>query len=80
MFDEILTATEVARTLRIPLSTTYELIRRGELRSFRAGRHLRVRSIWLQQYIDRLAQNAAAPKEPPATARTARRTAAAKAS
>jgi excisionase family DNA binding protein len=36
--DEILTATEVADLLKMPVSTVYQLARRGELPASRLGR------------------------------------------
>lgn len=36
--DEVLTAREVARLLKMPVSTVYELARRGELPARRLGR------------------------------------------
>ncbi|WP_051276272.1 helix-turn-helix domain-containing protein [Desulfovirgula thermocuniculi] len=39
---EFLTVGEVAALLRLGRSTAYELIRRGEIPSFRVGRHIRI--------------------------------------
>jgi excisionase family DNA binding protein len=36
--DEVLTASEVAELLKMPVSTVYELARRGELPASRLGR------------------------------------------
>jgi excisionase family DNA binding protein len=36
--DEVLTAIEVAELLKMPVSTVYELARRGELPASRLGR------------------------------------------
>jgi excisionase family DNA binding protein len=36
--DEVMTAREVAQLLRMPVSTVYELARRGELPARRLGR------------------------------------------
>ena len=49
--DRALTATEVAEVLNIPVSTVLLLCRRGELRSFRAGRHVRVRREWQEEFV-----------------------------
>ena len=49
--DDLLTAVEVAAALRLPLSTTYLLIQRGELRAIRTGRHLRVPRKSLEDFI-----------------------------
>jgi excisionase family DNA binding protein len=48
---EALSAKEAARLLNIPTSTVFRLVRRGDLRGFRAGRHLRVRVEWVEEYI-----------------------------
>lgn len=42
-----LTVEEVAAVLRIPLSTVYELVRRGEIRSIKIGKHRRIRRDYL---------------------------------
>ena len=46
-----LSAAETAQQLRIPVSTVFLLCRRGQLRGFRAGRHLRIRPEWVEEYI-----------------------------
>lgn len=51
--EELLTAEEVARTLRVSTMTVYRLIRRGELPAFRVGRSYRVAPSALEAYLDR---------------------------
>lgn len=41
------TVREMAELLRLPDSTAYDLVRRGEVPSRRFGRHLRVPRAWL---------------------------------
>ena len=48
-----LTAREAAEILKIPASTVFSLCHRGELRAFRAGRHVRIRPEWLDEFIRR---------------------------
>ena len=50
-FAEILTVGEVANYLRIPQKTVYKLVRSGQLRAFKAGRHWRVTSADLGTFI-----------------------------
>ena len=53
MSESALSARGAARILNIPISTVFLLCRRGELRGFRAGRHLRIRPEWVEEYIRR---------------------------
>ena len=46
---EWLTVEEVATALRLPLSTTYRLVRLGQIRSIKLGHHRRIRREWLEQ-------------------------------
>lgn len=39
---EVMLVKEVALYLRLPLSTTYELVKTGEIPSFRVGRQIRI--------------------------------------
>ena len=49
--DPALSPDDIELELNIPRSTVFLLVRRGDLRGFRAGRHLRVRRSWLEEYI-----------------------------
>lgn len=51
--NRALTVEEVAGELQIAKNTVYELIKRGELRSYKVGRKVRIDSIDLEQYINR---------------------------
>jgi excisionase family DNA binding protein len=48
---QLLTAAEVADTLRVSTMTVYRLIRRGELPAVRVGRNYRVRERDLERYL-----------------------------
>jgi excisionase family DNA binding protein len=52
MTDRLLTAGEVADTLRVSTMTIYRLIRRGELPAVRVGRNYRVRASDLDDYLE----------------------------
>jgi len=52
MSDRLLTAREVAGTLRVSTMTVYRLIRRGELPAVRVGRNYRVRASDLEGYLE----------------------------
>lgn len=52
MSERLLTAAEVADTLRVSTMTIYRLIRRGELPAVRVGRNYRVRERDLSAYLD----------------------------
>ena len=52
-FGEILTLDEVAKYLKIPRKTVYEMTRSGKLRAFRAGKHWRVPRSELDAWIIR---------------------------
>lgn len=52
MSVQLLTAAEVAGTLRVSTMTVYRLIRRGELPAVRVGRNYRVRASDLEAYLD----------------------------
>jgi excisionase family DNA binding protein len=49
----VMTASEVAELLRMPLSTVYELARRGELPSCRFGRTWRFLRSRIEEQLDR---------------------------
>lgn len=49
---EVMTANEVAELLRIPLSTVYELARRGELPASRFGRTWRFLRSRIEELLD----------------------------
>ena len=52
MTERLLTAGEVADTLRVSTMTIYRLIRRGELPAVRVGRNYRVRAADLDRYLE----------------------------
>jgi len=56
MGKEILTATEVAKYLRVPKSTLYYLATRRKLPAFKVGRHWRFKrtklEAWMEQQED----------------------------
>lgn len=52
MNQKFITPQEVAEMLRLPKTTVYLLIHRGELPSVRFGRRIRVPVDALQRYID----------------------------
>lgn len=49
--QEILTVPEVAKYLRVTAKTVYGLVRKGELRSFRVGRAVRVRRDDVEHFV-----------------------------
>ena len=63
--EAALRARDVARLLDIPESTVFLLWRRGELRAFKCGRHLRTRPEWLREFQER--QEIAKPESADAT-------------
>lgn len=50
--DEVMTAAEVAELLHLPVSTVYELARRGELPAHRLGRTWRFLRPRLEELLD----------------------------
>ena len=50
---EILTLSEVAEYLKIPKKTAYKVVRSGDLRAFKAGKHWRVQRAELGAWIAR---------------------------
>ena len=52
-FGEILTLSEVAEYLKIPKKTAYKVVRSGDLRAFKAGKHWRVQRAELGAWIAR---------------------------
>ncbi len=51
MDEKLLTAREVSEILQVSLAFAYELIRRGDIRSVRLGRAVRVRREDLEDFI-----------------------------
>lgn len=51
MDHEILTAADVAKFLRIPKTTVYDLAQRGRLPAFKVGRHWRFRKAKIEQWL-----------------------------
>lgn len=52
------TTAEVARMLGFSLSKTKMLVTCGEIRSLKAGRNRRILPEWVDEYVQRLAQEA----------------------
>ena len=52
-FGEILTLSEVAEYLKIPRKTAYKVVKSGDLRAFKAGKHWRVQRAELGAWIAR---------------------------
>ena len=50
---EILTLSDVAEYLKIPRKTAYKMVRSGDLRAFKAGKHWRVQRAELGAWIAR---------------------------
>lgn len=50
---EILTLSEVAEYLKIPKKTAYKVVKSGDLRAFKAGKHWRVQRAELGAWIAR---------------------------
>ena len=50
---DILTVNEVAEYLKIPKQTVYRMVRSGDLRAFKAGKHWRVQRVELGTWIAR---------------------------
>lgn len=48
----LLTVREVADLMRVSTMTVYRLIRAGELRAIRVGKHFRIRESELNAYLD----------------------------
>lgn len=47
----VLTASDVSKILEIGMNTTYDLIRRGTIKSIRAGRQIRISKSALLEFI-----------------------------
>lgn len=52
MEHELLTAEEVARYLRLPLSTVYKLVQEKHLPGFKVGKHWRFRADTIHKWIE----------------------------
>jgi len=50
----VLTVREIANELQVPRAAIYELCRTRELRSFRVGKHVRIRRTALEDYLKRV--------------------------
>jgi excisionase family DNA binding protein len=48
----LLTVREVAEAMRVSTMTVYRLIKAGELRAIRVGKHFRIRESDLSGYLD----------------------------
>lgn len=61
--DPVLTVQEVAEYLKVTTKTVYELIRQGQLPSFRIGRAVRCRRSAIEAFIEeRLEQSSRQPE------------------
>ncbi len=49
---DLLTAREVAEAMRVSTMTVYRLIKSGELRAIRVGKHLRIRESDVASYLE----------------------------
>jgi PTS system nitrogen regulatory IIA component len=52
MSNDILTAQEVARYLRIPRTTVYDLAQQRKLPAFKVGRHWRFKRVKLEAWVE----------------------------
>lgn len=52
MKNQLLTAQEVARYLRIPKTTVYDLAQRHRLPGFKIGRHWRFKRVRLEAWLE----------------------------
>jgi PTS system nitrogen regulatory IIA component len=52
MDTELLTVDEVARYLRIPRTTVYDLAQRRRLPAFKVGRHWRFKRVRLEAWLE----------------------------
>ncbi|MFC1599252.1 helix-turn-helix domain-containing protein [Candidatus Omnitrophota bacterium] len=52
MGDDILTAQDVCRYLKIPLSSLYQLARDRKIPAFRVGRHWRFKKVKIEQWVE----------------------------
>ena len=50
-YDDIVTAQEAARMLRLPQKRIYRMFRSGELKSIKLGRDLRTCKLWIIEYV-----------------------------
>lgn len=53
VLGEILTLSDVAEYLKIPRKTAYKVVKSGDLRAFKAGKHWRVQRAELGAWIAR---------------------------
>lgn len=49
--DDILTPQEVGKMLKIGLNKVYDLLRSGEIKSFKIGQKTRIPKVYLEEYI-----------------------------
>ncbi len=61
--DHVLTVQEVADYLKVTTKTVYELVRQGELPSFRIGRAVRCRQSAVEAFIERRLEEASPRSE-----------------
>ena len=52
MSDEILTAKDVCKYLKIPQSSLYQLARHNKIPAFRVGRHWRFKRIKVEEWVE----------------------------
>jgi excisionase family DNA binding protein len=68
--DALLTVVDVARRLKIPVSTARQLVARSEIRGFKVGRNWRVLESELIAYIDAQRYKARTSSKPAAAFKT----------
>jgi excisionase family DNA binding protein len=62
---DLLTPREVAEVMRVSTMTVYRLIKSGELRAIRVGKHLRIRGNDVAKFLDaRVVHSPVAPTKP----------------
>jgi excisionase family DNA binding protein len=47
----VLTPEQAAEALHVPVRTVYDLLRRGQLRGRKVGRHWRTTKEWIDEYM-----------------------------
>jgi len=53
MSDEILTAQDICKYLKIPRSSLYQLARRRKIPAFRVGRHWRFKKAKIEEWVEK---------------------------
>ena len=66
-YPDLLTVKELQSALSIGRSKAYEIVRQGDVRSFKIGNSVRIPKSSLLEYIEKLCYNGAAADGYPAT-------------